>query len=133
MGTSVRPLKKTPITYILIWNIIFFPIATLILFKILIVLYNAAHGLGFVALTSVFTTGPRSIELTKSNHFGDQVPKTNQNNSRCHFTMPKHQEHLVMGLPQIWRIKGDLCELSETAARACVAQHLCFLVSLSGG
>lgn len=132
MGTSVRPLKKNPRTYILTWNIIFFPIAKLILFKILIVLYNAAHGLGFVALTSEFTAGPRSIELTKSNHFGNQVPKT-KNSSRCHFTMPKHPELLVMVLPGIWRIKGDLCELSETVARACVAQHLCFLVSLSGG
>lgn len=80
-----------------VWNIIFFPVARFIIFNILLVLYNAAHELGFLGFTSVFTTGPRSSP--KDNHFGKQVPKTNQNKSKCHFTILKHSEFQVMVLP----------------------------------
>lgn len=80
-ATGVRPFKKetksTPEnpTYIFIWNIMFSPVAKLILFKFLIVLYNAAQGLGFVVVTSVFTSGPSSIELTRRKSFWRESDK----------------------------------------------------------
>lgn len=54
------------------------------------------------------------------------MTKTNQNYSRCDFPILKNSELLIVGLPYVWRIKCDLCDVTKIVSRACVAQCLCY-------